>query len=192
MEDEWHVSDSEGEEERQHYAQFMISNLKGLCTSANVHRSDPSNHTPDQLYVPKKLNALYTQIKNDGFISLRCKGSKRRLETMENEPHTVNNHKNQTITSQVTCVNASPTQGAETSDEALSNMKTIAKSEFDYDEEMMDTMPMVKLPRRKPKSEHDKYRKTKRVGTMEKVISDLSRFERLNAQVMAADHTTQY
>ena len=35
-------------------------------------------------------------------------------------------------------------------------------------------------------------RKTKRVGTMEKVISDLNRFERLNAQVMAADNKTQY
>ena len=122
MDDEWHVSDSEGEEERQHYTQFMISNLKGLCTSENVHRSDPSNHTTDQLYVPKKLNTLYTQIKNDGFISLRCKGSKRRLETTENEPHTINNYKNQTITSEVTCANVSPTQVA-TGDEVLSNMK---------------------------------------------------------------------
>lgn len=33
--------------------------------------------------------------------------------------------------------------------------------------------------------------KTKRVGTMEKVINDLNRFERLNAQVMAADSSTR-
>ena len=34
-------------------------------------------------------------------------------------------------------------------------------------------------------------RKTKRVGTMEKVINDLNRFERLNAQVMATDNSTR-
>jgi hypothetical protein len=121
MEDEWHVSDSEGEEERERYTQFMISNLKGLCTNENVHRSDSSNHSTGNLYIPKKLNALYTQIGNDGFIALQCKGSKRILETVKKEPHTVNSH--QTATSQVTCINACPTQVAETDDEALSKMK---------------------------------------------------------------------
>ncbi len=126
MEDEWHVSDSEEEQEREHYTQFMISNLKGLCAKENVHvhrtGSDVSNHTTEQLYIPKNLNALYTRIENDGFISLQCKGSKRRVEAMKNEPRTVNNHTNHTTTSQATC-NASQTQAAETKDEAPSNVQ---------------------------------------------------------------------
>ena len=99
MEVEWYVSDSEGEDDREHYKQLMISNLKGLCTVANqdIHRShNTSNYirSNDHIYVPKNLNALYTQIENDGFIALQCKGSKRSVETMENEIHTVSNHTN--------------------------------------------------------------------------------------------------
>jgi hypothetical protein len=120
MEDEWHVSDSEGEQERERYTQFMISNLKGLCTiNQDVHRShNSSNHTTDQSYIPKNLNALYTQVENDGFIALQCKGSKRRLETMKNETHTVNN-----CTNHVMCNATSEPQTAESKDEASSDAK---------------------------------------------------------------------
>ena len=34
--------------------------------------------------------------------------------------------------------------------------RNVAKSEFDYDEEMLDTMPTIKLLKRKPKPDHDK------------------------------------
>lgn len=122
MEVEWYVSDSEGEEEREHYEQLMISNLKGLCTVANQenHRShNNSNYiaSNDQIYVPKNLNALYTQIENDGFIALQCMGSKRSVETMENEIHTVNNHTNHNTT----CYATSETSVAESLHEAPSS-----------------------------------------------------------------------
>ena len=124
MEVEWHVSDSEGEEERGHYEQLMISNLKGLCTVANediYRRRNSSNYiaSTDQIYVPKNLNALYRQIENDGFIALQFKGSKRSVETMENEVCTVNNHANLNTT----CNAASETLVAGTLDEAPSTVK---------------------------------------------------------------------
>ncbi|XP_028391961.1 uncharacterized protein LOC114516630 [Dendronephthya gigantea] len=196
MESEWHVSDSDEEHETGRYTQFMLSNLKGLnCTLSNQDKGDEilnlssSSHTTDQ-YIPKNLNALYTQIENNGYIALQCKGSKRRLESIKDETHSVNNHTNATTNS--TCIvnntNESPVVDPIEDEASSTNKSAVKKSEFDYVEEM-DTMPAVRLPRRKQKSEHNKYGKTKRVGKMENVINDLSRYKRLNAQVMAADST---
>ena len=92
MEDEWHVSDSEDEQETDNYTQFIASNLKGLCP---VSRQDITNHL--ELCIPKNLNTLYERIENEGFIALRCEGSKRDIETVKDDAHSKIsqvNHKN--------------------------------------------------------------------------------------------------
>ena len=102
MEDEWHVSDSEGGQEIGDYTQYMISNLKGLCTVANQDINSKSYNSSD-LYIPKNANSLYTQVENDGFIALRNKGSKRRLIRSEHETYTPNDNTHRSISSQGTC-----------------------------------------------------------------------------------------
>ena len=128
MEGEWHVSDSDEEQEIGCYTQFMLSNLKGLnCTVSNHNKGDEilklssSSHTTDQLYIPKNLNALYTQIENDGYIALQCKGSKRRLDSIKDETHTVNNHSNSTTKSTCILTNTNESQVVDPAEDKASS-----------------------------------------------------------------------
>lgn len=91
--EEWHVSDSEEEEDVRDTHKLFNARLEGLSALAKKD----SKTFLDQPYIPRNLIDLYERIANEGFITLNCHGSKcsveRKNEKTENigEASTVNN-----------------------------------------------------------------------------------------------------
>lgn len=177
MEIEWHVSDSEEEDNVQDSTpKISNSRLEKLSTLSGKD----TQTCFDQHYMPRNLVDLYERIENEGFIALRCQGSQRPVSIESKEDET----QNILVTSPAAAVdkyeNPPNALTIENSNDSAVKSKPLATfNEFDYDEELFE--PPVMFPRRTPKS----GKKIKRVGTMENVISDINRFRELNAQTIA-------
>ena len=80
MDEEWHVSDSEDEEN----TRVNIHNNKTNSCPLNTLPSSTTGSKPSANYcIPQSFISLYERISKEGFIALHCKTSRRFSEKTE-------------------------------------------------------------------------------------------------------------